>query len=44
MTCHSREHEQGTFDQLLLTPISTLEILIGKVLPELFYQDGRSHF
>lgn len=29
----AREREQGTFDQLLVTPLSPLEILIGKALP-----------
>lgn len=31
----AREREQGTFDQLLVTPLSPLEILIGKALPSL---------
>ncbi len=29
----AREREQGTFDQLLVTPLRPLEILIGKALP-----------
>lgn len=29
----AREREQGTFDQLLVTPISPLQILIGKAIP-----------
>ena len=29
----AREREQGTFDQLLVTPLSMTEILIGKALP-----------
>lgn len=29
----TREREQGTFDQLLVTPLSPLEILIGKAIP-----------
>jgi ABC-2 type transport system permease protein len=29
----SREREQGTFDQLLVTPFRPVEILIGKALP-----------
>ncbi len=29
----AREREQGTFDQLLVTPLRPLEILIGKSLP-----------
>lgn len=31
----AREREQGTFDQLLVTPFTPLEILIGKALPGL---------
>jgi len=31
----AREREQGTFDQLLVTPMSPLEILVGKALPSL---------
>jgi len=29
----AREREQGTFDQTLVTPLSPLEIMIGKALP-----------
>ena len=29
----AREREQGTFDQLLVTPLGTFELLLGKVLP-----------
>ena len=29
----AREREQGTFDQLLVTPLAPVEILIGKALP-----------
>lgn len=29
----AREREQGTFDQLLVTPLSPMEILIGKAIP-----------
>ncbi|AOB27230.1 ABC transporter permease [Bordetella bronchiseptica] len=29
----AREREQGTFDQLLVTPLNPLEILVGKALP-----------
>lgn len=29
----SREREQGTFDQLLVTPLTPMQILIGKALP-----------
>lgn len=31
----AREREQGTFDQLLVAPLSPLEILIGKAVPPL---------
>ncbi|WP_414041889.1 ABC transporter permease [Acidithiobacillus sp. M4-SHS-6] len=31
----AREREQGTFDQLLVTPLRPLEILVGKALPGL---------
>jgi ABC-2 type transport system permease protein len=29
----AREREQGTFDQLLVTPLTPMQILIGKALP-----------
>lgn len=29
----AREREQGTFDQLLVTPLNPLEILVGKAVP-----------
>ncbi len=29
----AREREQGTFDQLLVTPLSPMEIMIGKAVP-----------
>lgn len=32
----AREREQGTFDQLLVTPLGPLQILIGKALPTMF--------
>lgn len=32
----AREREQGTFDQLLVTPLSPVEILIGKAIPPIF--------
>ncbi|MCL1961912.1 MAG: ABC transporter permease [Desulfovibrionaceae bacterium] len=32
----AREREQGTFDQLLVTPLSPAEIMIGKALPPVF--------
>jgi ABC-2 type transport system permease protein len=31
----AREREQGTFDQLLVTPLRPIELLIGKALPGL---------
>ena len=31
--CVAREREQGTFDQTLVTPLSPMEIMIGKALP-----------
>lgn len=31
----AREREQGTFDQLLVTPLSPAEIMVGKALPPL---------
>ncbi|WP_035881675.1 ABC transporter permease [Cupriavidus metallidurans] len=32
----AREREQGTFDQLLVTPLTPMQILIGKALPSIF--------
>jgi ABC-2 type transport system permease protein len=32
----AREREEGTFDQLLVTPLRPLEILLGKTLPAAF--------
>ena len=32
----AREREQGTFDQLLVTPLTPAQILIGKALPSIF--------
>ena len=32
----AREREEGTFDQLLVTPIRPAEIMIGKALPSMF--------
>ena len=29
----ARERENGTFDQLLVTPLSPTEIMIGKAMP-----------
>ena len=31
----AREREQGTFDQLLVTPLTPLQILVGKALPSM---------
>lgn len=31
----AREREQGTFDQLLVTPMTPLQILVGKALPSI---------
>ena len=31
----AREREQGTFDQLLVTPLGPIEIMIGKALPSI---------
>ena len=31
----AREREQGTFDQLLVTPLSPMQILIGKAIPSI---------
>jgi len=32
----AREREQGTFDQLLVTPLTPIQILVGKALPTIF--------
>jgi ABC-2 type transport system permease protein len=32
----AREREQGTFDQLLVTPLRPVEIMIGKAVPSIF--------
>ena len=32
----AREREQGTFEQLLITPLTPMHILIGKALPAIF--------
>ncbi len=32
----ARERELGTFDQLLVSPVSTREIMVGKLLPSIF--------
>jgi ABC-2 type transport system permease protein len=36
----AREREMGTFDQLLVSPLSILEILIGKVIPGILVGAG----
>lgn len=33
----ARERELGTFDQLLVSPLTPMEILIGKAIPALFF-------
>jgi ABC-2 type transport system permease protein len=37
----ARERELGTFDQLLVSPLSPLEILIGKTIPGLLFGVGQ---
>lgn len=32
----AREREMGTFDQLVVSPVSTVEIILGKLLPAVF--------
>jgi ABC-2 type transport system permease protein len=36
----AREREMGTFDQLLVSPLSPLEILIGKIIPGILIGAG----
>ena len=38
----AREREQGTFDQLLVTPYSAYEIMIGKALPSMLIGLGQA--
>ncbi len=38
----AREREQGTFDQLLVTPYTPLEIMAGKVIPPILIGLGQS--
>lgn len=38
----AREREQGTFDQLLVTPFTPLEIMIGKTVPPILVGLGQS--
>jgi ABC-2 type transport system permease protein len=40
----AREREGGTFDQLLVTPLRPLEILLGKVLPGFIIGTGEGSF
>jgi drug efflux transport system permease protein len=40
----AREREQGTFDQLLVTPMTPLEILLGKSLPGILIGIGEATF
>jgi ABC-2 type transport system permease protein len=37
----AREREQGTFDQLLVTPFRPIEIIIGKSIPSIFIGLGQ---
>lgn len=36
MIISAREKEQGTFDQLLVTPLGPITIMLGKALPPIF--------
>ena len=38
----AREREQGTFDQMLVTPLSPTEILVGKAIPPVLVGLGQS--
>ncbi len=38
----AREREQGTFDQLLVTPLTPMQILIGKAVPSILIGLGQS--
>ncbi|MGH7828354.1 MAG: ABC transporter permease [Candidatus Binatia bacterium] len=38
----AREREQGTFDQLLVTPLRPFEIMIGKALPSMLVGIGQA--
>ena len=38
----AREREMGTFDQILVTPLSSVEILIGKMVPAMLIGVGES--
>lgn len=38
----AREREQGTFDQLLVTPLTPMHILIGKAVPSILVGLGQS--
>lgn len=40
----AREKELGTFDQILVSPLSSIEILLGKLLPALFISVVESSF
>jgi len=40
----AREREQGTFDQLLVTPMTPMEILMGKALPGMLIGVGEATF
>lgn len=38
----AREREQGTFDQLLVTPLTPMQVLVGKALPSIAVGLGQS--
>ena len=40
----AREKELGTFEQILVSPLSSIEILLGKLLPALFISVLESTF
>ncbi len=40
----AREREMGTFDQLIVSPLSSLEILVGKTVPPLIIAMGLTCF
>jgi ABC-2 type transport system permease protein len=40
----AREREMGTFDQLLVSPLTPLEILIGKIIPGILIGAGQGLF
>ena len=40
----AREREQGTFDQLLVTPYTPLQIMIGKAFADFCRLDAIDHY